>query len=84
MEMDLTEFIVHDEDEVRQKEQIWDTMNADYLQKQELKRLQLEEAHQVSFISYPLPMHAHMHEVRAVYLSEHDVTHQHCACAPST
>ena len=52
VEMDLTEFLVHDEDEVRQKEQIWDTMNADYLQKQELKRLQLEEAHQVGYKSY--------------------------------
>ncbi len=45
--MDMGEFIVEDEDEVRQKEQIWDTMNADYLEKQELKKAQLEEAHQV-------------------------------------
>ena len=47
MDIDLSEFIVDDEEEVRQKEQIWDTMNADYLEKQELKRVQLEEAHQV-------------------------------------
>ena len=47
IDMDMSEFIVDDEDEVRQKEQIWDTMNHDYLEKQELKRLQLEEAHQV-------------------------------------
>ena len=46
-DMDMTEFIVEDESEIRQKEQIWDTMNQEYLEQQELKRLQLEEAHQV-------------------------------------
>lgn len=44
-DMDMTEFIVEDESEIRQKEQIWDTMNQEYLEQQELKRLQLEEAH---------------------------------------
>ena len=53
--MDMSEFIVDDEDEVRRKEQIWDTMNHDYLEKQELKRLQLEEAHQVSPAPVPSP-----------------------------
>lgn len=47
-DMDMTEFIVEDESEIRQKEQIWDTMNQEYLEQQELKRLQLEEAHKVS------------------------------------
>ena len=45
--MDMTEFLVEDENEIRQKEKIWDTMNHEYLEQQELKRLQLEEAHQV-------------------------------------
>jgi hypothetical protein len=46
-DMDMSEFIVHDEDEIRQKEQMWNTMNRDYLEKQEMKKMQLEEAHQV-------------------------------------
>lgn len=46
-DMDMTEFIVEDENEIRQKEKIWETMNHEYLEQQELKRLQLEEAHQV-------------------------------------
>ena len=46
--MDMTEFIVEDEGELRQKERIWDTMNQEYLEQQELKRLQVEEAHKVS------------------------------------
>ncbi|KAL0050009.1 hypothetical protein WJX82_002680 [Trebouxia sp. C0006] len=45
-DMDMSEFIVHDEDEIRQKEQMWNTMNRDYLEKQEMKKMQLEEAHQ--------------------------------------
>ena len=45
--MDMTEFLVEDEHEIRQKERIWETMNHEYLEQQELKRLQLEEAHQV-------------------------------------
>lgn len=45
--MDMTEFIVEDESEIRQKKKIWETMNHEYLEQQELKRLQLEEAHQV-------------------------------------
>ncbi|KAL3163023.1 hypothetical protein ABBQ32_009450 [Trebouxia sp. C0010 RCD-2024] len=45
-DMDMTEFIVEDENEIRQKEKIWETMNHEYLEQQELKRLQLEEAHQ--------------------------------------
>lgn len=49
-DMDMREFIVHDEDEVRQKEQMWNTMNRDYLEKQELKKMQLEEAHQVNLL----------------------------------
>jgi len=46
-DMDMSEFIVHDEDEIRQKEQMWNTMNRDYLEKQEMKKMQQEEAHQV-------------------------------------
>ena len=46
-DMDMTEFIVEDEDEIRQKEQMWDTLNQEYLEQQELKRLQVEEAHKV-------------------------------------
>lgn len=46
-DMDMSEFIVRDEDEIRQKEQMWNTMNRDYLEKQEMKKMQLEEAHQV-------------------------------------
>ena len=53
-DMDMTEFLVEDEHEIRQKERIWDTMNQEYLEQQELKRLQLEEAHQVCHLSLVL------------------------------
>ena len=46
-DMDTEEFIVRDTNELRKKGEMWDTANRDWLEAQELKKAQLEEAHQV-------------------------------------
>lgn len=46
-DMDMEEFIVHDDTELKTKTEMWDTVNKDWLEAQELKKAQLEEAHQV-------------------------------------
>ena len=51
-DMDMEEFIVHDDIELKTKTEMWDTMNRDWIENQELKKAQLEEAHQVGAHMY--------------------------------
>ena len=47
VDMDMEEFIVRDDVELKTKTEMWDTINKDWIEAQELKKAQLEEAHQV-------------------------------------
>lgn len=48
VDMDMEEFIVRDNVELKTKTEMWDTINKDWIEAQELKKAQLEEAHQVT------------------------------------
>ena len=48
VDMDMEEFIVRDDVELKTKTEMWDTINKDWIEAQELKKAQLEEAHQVT------------------------------------
>lgn len=47
VDMDMDQYIVQDDVELRRKQEMWCTVNKDWLEAQELKQAQLEEAHRV-------------------------------------